>query len=487
MKKKALVLCLTSSMVVLSVGAVLGLSRGEASRLRAELTMSHMELSAATEVYAKEEGAYHQVDVRNNKIDLVGYETSKGNLGSIKRAVHGSYMYNGMVYNRSAINGFRTLKVNYTGGTLKYVLSDFLMENMNFNGNVVTSGVEIAVPHNEAYFIIYNDSETKVDIKSMDIGYVCDHSIDDEMINWNGNMGGARSYAKRTTEEDSFYELENNPTKTTNNYSTGSHGGHNSSWYRFNGRYLNDSDVLGTEFTFGMTIAGEYSKMTDPSENFHYGVWPQFDYGNANDRTWIQTYIGNDNYEPLGKDNALRPDDPYTKESYSGRFFTRYGPCAEFALWSDSLKNDIKDELGNILEFSSQEAAEAYIAAHSAELPSDVEVYEEWKFLNPDIQTTAGNPTVTLRQAYNAYTLPFWFVKFHVYLDATTKEAMVDVFINGFHIYTEQIFENYDTVNTPDIKIYTLPMHVVNYGINAEGDPDASYTGVFTKPRLIIK
>lgn len=516
MNKKLFLAGALASMLVLCVGVLVGVPRLGLDRLRADPIVYHMELTSSTEVVAKENGAYHQVDIRNNKIDIVGYESTSGKFASIKKATHGAYVYNGMVYNRSAINGFETLRVTYSGGQLYYVFSDFLMENMDFNGTLLASGSTIDVPNNEAYFIIYNESTTKVDIESMDIGYLCDHSIDEEMIHWNSSMGGARSYAGKTTEEDSFIELQNNPTKKNNNYSVGARykchicnkeydvitGSpvcpycsdasaanqkkvHDFPWYRFNGRYLSNSVVLGTDFTFGMTIAGEYSKMTDLNENFHYNVWPQFDYGNSNDRTWIQTYIGNDNYEPLGKDNPLHPDDPYTEESYSGRFFTRYGPCAEFALWSDSLNSDITDGSGNIIEFLSLADAEAYIAAHAGDLPADVEAYEEWKFNNPDIQTIAGDPSMTLRQAYNAYTLPFWFVKFHVYLDGSSNEAMVDVFINGFHIYTEQIFEHYDTVNTPDIKIWTLPMHVVNYGVDTDGNPDAPYTGTFTKPRLI--
>ena len=450
-------------MLALCVGMIVGVPKLQLNRLRADPFMSHIELSNSTEVVAKEEGAYHQVDIRNNKIDIVGYEATSGKFASIKKATHGSYVYNGMVYNRSAINGFETLKVIYSGGTLHYVFSDFLMENMDFDGPTLTSGDTVDVPSGKAYFIVYNESETKVDIESMDIGYLCDHSIDNQMIHWNGAMGGARSLAKRTTEEDSFIELENNPTKKYNNYSVGAEyqcklcerkyevisgdpvcpdcAGEgntqvkvrNFSWYRWNGRYLNHSDDLGTEFTFAMTIIGEYSRMTDPSKYFHYGVWPQIAYGDGENYDYVQTYIGNDNYEPLGKAAALHPDDPLVNESYTGRFFSDYG-------------------------------------------------YYDGTYKFPDPDTTNIADGISYRDAYEAYELPFWFVKFHVFLDG--MDANCDVYINGMHIFTQNMFDDYEVSKGP-LYIKTLPMHVVNYGIDAQGNPAESYTGTFTKPRLI--
>ena len=181
---------------------------------------------------------------------------------------------------------------------------------------------------------------------------------------------------------------------------------------------------------------GQYSRMVDESKFFHYNVWPQFSYGNSGDEPWVQTYIGNDNYEPLGKDHALRPTDPYVKESYAGRFFTDYN-------WFDN----------------------------------------KWTFADPDTHNIADG-SMTFRAAYQKYNLPFWHLKFHVYLDENS-DACCDITINGMLIYSDSIFDDYDTVNTPSIHIHTLPMHLINYGVDADGNPGESYKGYFTYPRII--
>ena len=91
---------------------------------------------------------------------------------------------------------------------------------------------------------------------------------------------------------------------------------------------------------------------------------------------------------------------------------------------------------------------------------------------------------MTLRQAYEAYDMPFWHLKFHVYLDEDS-DPMVDIFINGIMVYQTYIFDHYDTVNKPSIHIHTLPMHLINYGVDSDGNPAPSYKGWFTYPRLI--
>lgn len=260
------------------------------------------------------------------------------------------------------------------------------------------------------------------------------------IYNKNTSQGGARSLGKVVSAEDSFITLQNNPTKNTNNYSRGNHisSAHDDAWYRWNGKYFTDSEDLGTDFTFGLTIMGEYSSFIDESKNFHYNVWPQFSYGNKNDEQWVQTYIGNDNYEPLGAAESLNPTDPLVQQSYTGRFYTDYG-------WYN----------------------------------------EAWQFADPDTTYIPDqNHHLTMREAYEETKLPFWFLKFHVYL-GEDNDAYVDITINGLLIYQTYIFEEYDTVNTPSIHIHTFPMHIVNYGVDVEGTPDAPYTGSFTYPRLI--
>ena len=444
MQKKHIILFSAMTISVAGTGILIG-AQTYASQIVRGGAVSHIVLNSSDGVVEKDEGYLHQIDVKGNKIDMIGYSDKGGDFGSIKKATYGTYKFNGIVYNRSVINGFSSLTVTFDGGDLYYVFTDFLMEDMNFDGaNALVSGEAVNVPDGEAYFLIYNTSETPVNIDSIDIAYSCDGSIDTQMLfNQNSSLsGGARSYAKRADRELGYVELENNPTKSTNNYSPGKTGGHanKDSWYRFNGRYFGESKDLGTDFTLGMTVIGNISQVIDPNKYFHYNVWPQFTYGDDNDAQWMQSYIGNDNYEPLGKDHALRPDDPYVLQSYPGRFFTDY--------------RNVGDDKNPI-----------------------------WQFVDPDV-AIVYNGTKTLREAYETYPLPYWFVKFHVYLDED-NDPKCDVFINGFHVASDWVFEHYDTVNTPSIRIRTLPMHVVNYGVDVEGNPADSYVGSFTYPRLV--
>ena len=225
MKKKIFVICAVSSATLLSLGVLAVLPKAIAPAYGND-DPYHMILDSSSQVeeVEREGGILYQANYKENKIDFVGYSDEGGTLGSIKKETFGTYTYNGMIYNRSVINGFKSLTVDFSGGGLSYVFSDFLMEDMDFEGEPLTSGTAVEVPHGEAYFIIYNESTTPVNINSIDLEYSCDGSIDGEMIfNKTSTMGGARSLAKKTTLEDSFVELENNPTKYTNNYSVGAH------------------------------------------------------------------------------------------------------------------------------------------------------------------------------------------------------------------------------------------------------------------------
>ena len=451
MKKK--LVALVASFSVLSIcAAAVGVSLAKkADSVKGTLPLQSMTLDSASDVYEIDSGVAHQVNIKNNKFDIVGYQAVASKFGSIKKATYGSYDYNGMIYNRSVINGFEYLTVNFTGGNLYYTFTDFLMEDMSFDqSNQLTSGTSVAAG-GKAYFVVYNSSTTPVEIESLTVEYTCDSSIDDEMIfNKNSTTGGARSLAKVREYEDSFVKLTNNPYKYYNNYSVGEHvkEGVADSWYRWNGIYFAKSKgFTGGEFTFGMTIVGDYSRMVDESKVFHYGVWPQFNYvdstGDDKAGSYIMTYIGNDNYEPFPND-PLHPSDPYVSESYSGRFFSDYG-------WYDG----------------------------------------KWKFPNPDATTIADGAT-TFREAYERYNLPFWYIEFHVYFDLVNSpdSPVCTTYINGMEMFTSELFYNYDMVNKPDIYIQTLPLHVVNYGITADGtrgeniDGEA-YSGTFTYPRVI--
>ena len=451
-------------------------------------TKYDVDLNSKAFVTEKEEGILHEVKYNEYVIDLLGYSSNEGKLGSLKKATYNGVTYNGMAYNRSLIGNLEKIRVDFSGGDLQYVFTEFLMEDMNFDsktGNKFESGKPVDVPEDKCYFVIYTKNTTPVKIDSLKLKLRENSTFDDHQIynlTSETELGGARSVSKKYTITDSYVEMESNPQSHTNNHSKGTHyicdrekGGcghyyvsetpitecthchventiktlNKSTWYRWNGQYLPESEDLGTEFTFGMTIAGEFSRMVDETKFFHYNVWPQFSYGSTkkDEDVWVQTYIGNDNYEPLGKDNALNPSDPYVNESYAGRFFGNYD-------WYNAQ---------GIVDYSDPSGA--------------------WKFGDPDL-CKIPDGSKTLREAYKAYNLPFWFIKFHVYL-GEGDEPTADIFINGTKVYSLEIFEEYDTVAKPSLHIKTLPMHMVNYGIDLDGPPGDSYTGTLTLPRLI--
>lgn len=473
MKKKVVLVLTSASTLTISALAMFLVPKMNESA-KANPPTYTISLDSSVNLVEKDKGYLRQASVKNNKFDVIGYGENAGGFCTIAKQSHDlttrngvetdAYTFEGMVYNRSVINGFTSLTVTFSGGpgSLYYKLTDFLMEDMNFSdtSHPLTSGTEVSVSGGEAYFVVYTQSPTPVAIQSIDIEYECNGNIDREMIyNKNTSLGGARSVSKRTTKEDSFIELENNPLVTNNNHSTGTHtDGMSNRWHRFNGRFFTASEDLGTEFTFGMTIIGNISQVLDETDYFHYNVWPQFTYGGTYydedegkdlpDDPWVQTYIGNDNYEPLGKDSEdlLNPTDPYVKESYSGRFFTNY---------------DWYDKDFNI----------------------DYESSGKWMFADPDIAKIPDG-SKTFRQAYQENDLPFWYLEFHVYLNGE-DEPCCDIEINGTMIYSSEIFQNYDKVNKPAISIITMPMHLVNYAHDDSASPAASYVGSFTYPRLI--
>ncbi len=446
MKKKVGLIVTTAAVTSLAIAALVFAPKLAKQVVKGDDSYT-MLIDGSTEIVEKETGVLYQATIKENVFDFVGYTPVEGKVGSFKLTYFGGEGYHGMIYNRSIINGLTSLKVTYTGDTLLYIFTSFLMEDVDLiDYEPLVSGNTYTAPAGAGYFVIVRNGSAVATIDEIEITYACQGNLDAEMLyNRTSSLGNARSAAKKVTFSDSYLELENNPTATTNNYSTGSHGGNADSWYRWNGKYFPKSQNLGTDFTFAMTIMGEYSRMIDESKFFHYNVWPQFGWMNgdtnmANNNSYAQIYIGNDNYEPLGKDHALHPSDPYVDESYTGRFFTDYG-------WYN----------------------------------------DTWMFANPD--TTYLKNGLTMRQAYEEYNLPFWFVKFHVYLDTVDEQAntpVCDIYINNMLIIEQQeIFDTYDYVNTPTIFINTLPMHLVNYGIDAAGTPGESYTGCFTYPRLI--
>ena len=464
MNKKSITLGIVTAASLTAVCATLALHSNFGTLVFSAAEEYQMVLSDATVVESKDNGYMHEADIKNNKIDMIGFEEVEGKFGSVEEKTYGeganALTYKGMVFNRSMINGILGINVTFTGEDLYCVFTEFLMEDMTFaNGGKLTSGVTLAAPENMGYFIVYTGGEGKAIIDSLTVSYKCDGSLDDTIVlGKNSDLGGARSIAKHYERLDSHIEMENNPTRNTNNYSTGkSSADRNNSWYRWNGQYLAHSAGLGTDFTLHTTIMGNISQMIDPTSYFNYSVWPHFypEGGTPdNDWGWTYVYLGNDTYEPLGKDDPNRViHDSHADYSFAGRFFTTY-------------RNYGDDE------------------------------HELWEFADPDEFRTLDESNLTLREAYNAFTLPFWHVKFdvHVIFDEEDQKDWIvaDCYINDFLISCDWLFP---TSAATSLAIETYQMHLVNYGypeetivddkVVHEGKP--SYTGAFTYPRIEIE
>ena len=489
MKKKLALLITASAVTSLAIAAIALSPKALNKAVKGDPSYT-MVLDGNTDVVDVDGGILHQANIKNNKIDVVGYTQMNGYFGTIKQQTYGQYTYNGLVYNRSAINGLISIKVTYDGAQLSYTFTEFLMENMNWSTyQPIVSGTTYNAPAGSGYFVIARPGSNEAAITRIEITYACQGDIDNQMIfNKNTTLGGARSLAGKTVTEDSYIELTNKPTKNTNNYSRGNHvsASHDDSWYRWNGRYFDKSASLGTRFKFGLTVIGEYSRMTDPDKVFHYAVWPQFDYGNSSDRPWVQTYIGNDNFDPLGRENTLHPEEALTYDTYTGRYYGAYDYVNLFRI-KDSSSQVVKDAYGNTYHFYTEQEANDFInnvllVEHPTETYT-ASTYYDYVFANPETTNIAGGG-YTLKSAYERYELPFWFMVFDIYLDAD-NDPVCDIYINGMLIYSDTIFYSYDKVGTPDINIWTMPLHVVNYGTDIDATPDEAYTGCFTYPRLI--
>lgn len=441
-------ICAASSLAVTG-GATLATALRNNSLLVKGYNEYSMLFDDSSNVVSKDSGYYHQAEIKNNKIDIIGYTSSSGNFASISEVTYGTganaVTYPGMVYNRSIINGFIGLTVNYSGATLLYSFSEYLMEDMAYNtANTITNGTKIIPPVNSYYFTIWNPSSSASNITSIQIDYQCDNSGDSTMIfNKSSYAGGARSIGRNIVKDDSFLEFDNNPTKYQNNYSaynkmTGGHT-HYDEWYRWNGYYMANSALLGTHFELHTTIIGNISQMIDPDNYFHFAPWPEFNFEGGSDETggYIMTYIGNDNYEPLGHDSPDRiKTNSYGDESYAGRFYTIYD--------YDSAVNN-------------------------------------WTFYDPDTHYVLNDSTVTFRQAFETYKLPFWHVKFVVNGDDC------DIYINNFHIQNTYIFgeDNNDQpiYHGESIYVSKFQFHAVNFSHAAETD-GTPYHAFYTYPRV---
>ncbi|MCR5348193.1 MAG: hypothetical protein K6E59_01115 [Bacilli bacterium] len=451
MKRKQLwILSGTAAISALALTAVV-LSHGTFDQYLAKAGLEHkLTLNADTVLTEQDHGFYHSAEDKGNEFDFLGYSPVEGKLGNIKKKnYNGVYDYVGMVYNRAAINGFNSLTVTFSGANLYYSFTPYLMQDMSFDkSHQAISGEAILAGSSDAYFVLYtDDATTGVDIDDIVVDLECDGSVDGTLVfNKASTLGNARSAPKSFTLHDNYIEMANKPTATTNNYSTGKTGTNDNTWYRWSGKRFDNSAVLGNEFSLNFTILGNISQAVNYYENaednyFHYSVWPKIcAEGDTETYNWGMFYIGNDNYEPLGKDNPDRVHkDLYGNYSYAGRFFTQY------------------KDYGT----------------------------DGWQFADPDTTNVLDGTERTLRQAYEAYTLPYWYLKydFHIEKDGGSKdEIRLDIYVNNIHVSTESFFDS-DEFTGQNFYVQQFHMHAVNYG-KTDGTPAASYPGVFTYPRL---
>lgn len=384
---------------------------------------------------AKDGGNFYQANINNHLYDVIGYEENSDGLVSIKQKEYGPYTYLGMLYNRSIIDGLKSITVDFDDTKDLYIVfSEYLMEDMTFpTTSKIESGKKIQAGENKGYFVLYTNSTTKVDINSISIEYDDEQSFADSMLYTPENAFGgyARSAASKYSIGYDLIDVTNNPTANTNNYSEGTNPANSrpNRWHRWNGIYLGETETIGKTFSIHMTIIGNISQMIDPNNYFCYSVWPAFvkdgeDPYDINDG-WSYIMIGNDDYEPLGKASPDAINKDYN--SYAGRFLTLYS--GEFDPDVDKIKDESK----------------------------------------------------TFREAYDTYKLPFWNVEF-VY-----DGNGYDVIVNGMNLGGYELYDE-GKYNGENFAMKYLELHLVNYGQGLAGehpyDPAPKYSGTFTMPRV---
>ena len=369
----------------------------------------------------------------------------------------------GIFMNLTVINGLLSVTVTFSGGPLYAMATATLFEDYTPDPeglNTLTSGIKKSFSGlSEGYLLIMTDSLTDVTITELTIEYYCTNEVDTYFVYAPGvnYHTGSRSWASNVYLEHSSIHFDTNPTIDTNNYSSGASGGHSNYWYRFNGVTPRNYALVGETKDYSLTPKGTFtsnsfevivSVMVDPASFYNptkyfcvapwvalaaadHGVLPD-----VGSNVWMQSYIGNDNFDPIGGLNLLGRTD-----TYRGRFFTNF----------------------------------AYEGGGYT---------EAWGFQNPDTATVVGDATTTLREAYEAINLPFFNVRFVVNLNSYS------VYINNFKVY-EELNAFYKVYTNQTYCLESFELQAVNYGdgIDTDGEgPDTiatplpSYFVAYTNP-----
>jgi hypothetical protein len=353
----------------------------------------------------------------------------------------------------SVINGLHSVTVDFSGGSLYAIATETCFEDYTFDAGdaLVGDTTKTLTGENNGYLLIITDSVTDVTINSVAISYYCSHEVDQYYVYAPGvnYHTGSRSWAQNVALEHDAIRFQTNPTESTNNYSSGTSGGHANYWYRYNGvtprNYAYPSEVKDYNATPKGTFTSNsfeviVSVMVDPTVFYNptafYCVAPWVSLAASNHEplpdvgnyVWMQSYIGNDNFDPIGGVNLIGRTDTYT-----GRFFTNFA-------------YEGGGYVGN------------------------------YGFQDPDTTNVIGDPETTLREAYETINLPFFNVRFVV------DHNSYSVYINGFKVYQEnEAF--YLAANYVDqgYCLETFELQAVNYGdgIDSDGEgPDTIATPI---------
>lgn len=401
-----------------------------------EVVGESISLASKEAIVSVDEGHMHQLTKDENVFDIYGWEDGESALGSIKQNTHGSYVYDGMIYNRTSLYGVKNIMVNFDDSKDLYLYkSTQLFQEVNLpkdDAHKILKNTKYEFGENDYYFVLYTDSDEAVSINKIVFEYAEEHTSPNYLYE-ELTLNNARSVAKSKSVAGDLINLENNPLSNTNNYSQETINGKPGAWYRWNGVDLPNSKGLGYEFDVQTTILGNASYMCDESKLFNYSVWIELEDVTTGARGyWDYAIIGNDNYEPLGKENAIHPEDKYVAQAYPGRFYTSY-------------------------------------------------VYEndDYIFADPDTHNIVDD-SETLRQAYAENKLPVWNVHFKF------KDSKTYVTINNkvITVMDQFDYEGEEASPTDTFRIARMELHLVNFG-NPDGSPKDSYTGSFSVPRIL--
>jgi len=349
----------------------------------------------------------------------------------------------GVFMNTTVINGIGEVRVTFSGsGNLYAIVSETLFERFTPSASdALTSGVKKEFATVGGYLLILNDSLSPITIESLEIYFHCAHDIDSKFYFEQGvNLyTGARSLGSNIVIGHDELSFKTNPTATTNNYAGETivpPAERPNAWYRWNGVSMRNyggtletpnytttrfGEFYSSSFKISTTAFVDPSVFYDTDEWFCVAPWVSLSASGKprTERHYLQSYIGNDNYDPLTTVNELYK--PY----FSGRFYTNYGYTGS-----------------------------------------------AWEFQDPDTVTVVDDATMTLREAYEAINLPFFNVTYEI------SGNTYKVFINGFYVYTDTILETY---TDETFALETFELQAVNYG-NEDGSPKAGYNVTYSNP-----